>query len=306
MPETLFCYFEVGAHEDTLEIDGVQLFPPIPFGHVDAPFAVTQVDRDAESGLRLRVTGYTFRFDGSETVTEAGTELLPMTFQITSVESMPVDPPAITINILKDSEGRLMIASFQTAQSFESSPLDQDKECKEWPMFCKWRAILADRINNIKSSMRKGCHRRPHHMPNPMEQDTVEGKPPHAFRPGYPHPHHHHRPHHFGQDGHHHHSHHRMHMFLRRAMFTILIPILIGIFAGTLTYLVGMALGCLIAIIVAKVRGQSPYQRIALDEEEVREDEPRDEKQMYAELPDYDSPPVYEEAAEKEVVEESK
>lgn len=97
-----------------------------------------------------------------------------------------------------------------------------------------------------------------------------------------------------------------MHMLIRRAFFTILIPILIGIFAGTLTYLVGMALGCLIAVIVAKVRGRDLYERIALDEEEPEYVEERSEKEVYAELPEYDAPPVYEEAAEKEVVDETK
>jgi ABC-type antimicrobial peptide transport system permease subunit len=96
-------------------------------------------------------------------------------------------------------------------------------------------------------------------------------------------------------------------MFLRRAFFTILIPILIGIFAGTLTYLVGMALGCLIAIVVAKVRGRGSYERIALEDDEEENDDfdgakPSNEKEVYAELPQYEAPPVYEEAAEKEVV----
>lgn len=98
-------------------------------------------------------------------------------------------------------------------------------------------------------------------------------------------------------------------MFLRRAFFTILIPIVIGIFAGTLTYLIGMALGCLIAITVAKFRGQS-YQRIALEDVEDAEDaedaeefEVRSEKEEYAELPAYDAPPNYEDPVEKEVAE---
>jgi len=95
-------------------------------------------------------------------------------------------------------------------------------------------------------------------------------------------------------------------MFLRRAIFTILVPILIGIFAGTLTYLIGMALGCAIAILVAKVRGRAPYESVAQEEEDLEDAAPKDsEKEVYAELPDYDAPPVYEEAAEKEVVDEA-
>jgi hypothetical protein len=294
--------FEVGAKEDTLDIDGVQLYPPT-FGFSSAPFYVTQVDpqKESEEALRLRVTGYTFHYNSAETVTEAGTELLPMTFRITSIESRPVEPPALTINLLKDVSGRLMIASFQAATAVEESPIEQEKECKEWPMLCKWKSILADKISGVKNSIGKGCHKhRPAH--NPMEEETTEGKPPHTFRPGHHRPHH--RPHHFGQNGHRHH-HHRMHMFLRRAFFTILIPILIGIFAGTLTYLIGMALGCLIAIVITKIRGHGPYERIALEDEEEDIEEPRSEKQEYAELPTYDAPPVYQEAVEKEVAEET-
>jgi len=156
---------------------------------------------------------------------------------------------------------------------------------------------MADRIEQIKD-MRKprpGCHKRPHagaRPNNPMEHEGMAGKPPHRFRPGKAHPHHH--PHHMGQ-----HRHHDFAKMVRRAFFTIFVPILIGIFAGTLTYLVGMALGCLIAITVAKVRGQR-YQPIALDEEDVEEAEERGEKEEYAELPAYDAPPVYEEAADEE------
>jgi ABC-type antimicrobial peptide transport system permease subunit len=97
-----------------------------------------------------------------------------------------------------------------------------------------------------------------------------------------------------------------MHMFLRRAFFTILVPILIGIFAGTLTYLIGMALGCLIAITVARVRGQT-YQPIALEEdvEDAAADE-RSEKHEYAELPAYEAPPVYADAPEKKATGETK
>jgi hypothetical protein len=219
-----------------------------------------------------------------------------MTFEITSVEGTEVNPPALEINVLKDAEGRLMIASFDAAKSIEATPTDEEKECKEWPLLCKWRSIVADRIEKMKK-MGSGCHKRPYSS-NPMEHDSLQGKPAHRFRPGMHHPHHHHM-------GHRHR--HQLKTFLRRAFFTIFVPILIGIFAGILTYLVGMALGCLIAITVAKVRGQR-YQRVALEEdvEDVAAPEERGEKEEYAELPAYDAPPVYEEAAAKGTEEESK
>lgn len=258
---------------------------------------VTQIGPNSKDGVKLSVTGYQFRYNGAETVSEAGIELLPMTFQLTSVQGFAIHPPELTINVLKDTEGRLMIASFQTGEA-DNAPVDQKKDCNEWPLYCKWKNILGDKMDKMKK-MGKGCHKRPHGhgRPNPMEEDGTVGKPPHRFRPGQPHPHHHH-----GHKGPHHHGHHhRFHMFLRRAFFTILIPILIGIFAGTLTYLIGMALGCLIAIIVARFRGQS-YQRIALEDEVVvEESEEQGEKEEFAELPAYDAPPIYEEADQKEV-----
>jgi len=310
--------FEIGREEDTLEIDGVQLYPPV-FGRLLAPFSVAQVNphkgpEETDDALRLQVTGYTFHYNSAETVTEDGAELLPLEFRLTSIEFQAVDPPALTINLLKDANGRLMIASFEaTAKPKPNSPADQEKECQEWPLYCKWKHILADKVEGVKNSIGKGCHKMK--GGNPMEQDTPYGKPPHKSQPSQHHAHHHeehhhhHKGHHHHHDGHHHHHdghHHKMHMAIRRAFFTVLIPILIGIFAGTLTYLIGMALGCLIAVIVAKVRGSSAYEPVSLDDEEEGPAAPHDsEKAVYAELPEYDAPPVYEEAAEKEVVNEA-
>lgn len=219
-----------------------------------------------------------------------------MNLQINSIEGIPVTPPTLTINVLKDTNGHLMIASVETVQPSKDNPSASGKDCNEWPLLCKWKSIVANRLEKLKKAG-KGCHKRPHGHGNgnPMEHETLAGKPPHRSRPGHPHPHH--RPHHMDQEGHR--QHHRVHMFMRRAFFTILIPVLIGIFAGTLTYLVGMALGCLTAIVIAKIRGQT-YQRIALVED-VEGAVIESEKEEYAELPAYDSPPVYEEAAEKEV-----
>lgn len=284
--------FNVGIQEDSLNIDGVQLYPPT-FKYFTQPFTISQVNPDGEN-LPLRVTGYNFHYTSAETVSEAGIELIPMTFQINSIEGKQVDPPALTINLLKDPNGKLMIASFTLVDAAENTPAEEVKECKEWPLLCKWRAIMADRISSVKSHMGKpGCHGR---KGNAMSEETTEGKPPHRFRPGHPH----HRPHHM--QGHEGHRHHRFHMMLRRAFFTVLIPILIGIFAGTLTYLIGMALGCLIAVAIAKFRGQSVYESVAQDEESADLEE-CGEKQAYDDLPEYDAPPMYEATAEKEVVE---
>jgi hypothetical protein len=278
--------------------NGYQLFPPNLNEGIPS-FYVTQTDQtdpdSAKEPLRLLVTGYTFRYNGAETVSEAGMELLAMSLQISSLNGVAVEPPVLQINVLKDTSGSLMIHSFETTRTLRASPLVQNEDCNEWPLLCKWKSVVAERIEKMKK-MGKGCHKRPHGQHNPMAEDTMQGKPPHRFRPGRPH----HRSHHAG---HGHHSQHRMHLFARRAFFTIFIPIIVGIFAGTVTYLVGMVLGTLIAIIIAKVRGQE-YQRIALDEEEdveVGDAKVQSEKEEYAELPAYDAPPIYEEPVQKEV-----
>jgi len=287
--------FNTGRQEDSLDIAGFQLYPP-SLNAAIGEFYVTQIDPHAASNLRLRVTGFQSRFNGAETISEAGMELLPLTLQITSLEGVPVSPPELKINLLKDANGRLMIASFETTHPTEDTPALEDEECNEWPLLCKWKGIVAERIEKMKK-MGKGCHKKPHGHHNPMEDDDLHGKPPHRFRPGRPHPHH--RPHHIGHHGKGHHG-HRVHMFLRRAILTILIPIVVGIFAGTVTYLIGMAVGCVIAIIIAKVRGQQ-YQPVALEEDVEQpqiESKERNEKEEYAELPAYDAPPVYEDAKE--------
>ncbi|KAH7410090.1 hypothetical protein DE146DRAFT_336393 [Phaeosphaeria sp. MPI-PUGE-AT-0046c] len=298
--------FEIGSNEHTLTVgDGYQLFPP-NMNEGKPSFYVTQLHPASDEPLDLLVTGYTFRYNGAETISEEGLELLPMTLQIASLDGVEVSPPLLAINVLKDASGDLSIASFSTSQPSETTIVGQDTNCNEWPLLCKWKAIVAERIEKMRQ-MGKGCHKRPHGQHNPMAEETFEGKPPHRFHPGRPHHHPHHRPHYTGQ------GQDRMHTFARRAFFTIFIPIIVGVFAGTVTYLIGMVLGTIIAIIIAKVRGEccfmgQKFERIALEEdveEGEAEIESQDEKQAYAELPAYDAPPVYE-ATPEEKVDESK
>lgn len=279
------------ADETNLNVGGIQLYPPALSRDT---VHVTQID--AEEELRLRATGFQFRYNGAETVSDAGNELLFLSLRITDIEDVPVPLPELTIYLLKDTEGHLMIASAHpTPPGEERLPTDEAEACNEWPLLCQWKKMVADRINRLRKAG-KGCQNRPHgHGYNPMTEEALEGKPPHRFHSGQPHHGPHHRPHgmgyHHGRNG-------RAQEFLRRAFFTILIPIVIGIFAGTVTYLIGMALGCLMAITIAKIRGQD-YQRIALEED--GEEAEESEKTKYAELPAYEAPPVYDEVSEKEV-----
>ncbi|KAH8712278.1 hypothetical protein GQ44DRAFT_730700 [Phaeosphaeriaceae sp. PMI808] len=294
--------FAIGSHGDTLEIDkGYQLYPPA-VNEALAPFHVTQIDPHAETPLRLRVTAYTLSYNSAVTISEQGTELFPMTLQIAALEGTAIKPPALTINVLKDASGRLMMASIKLTPVSEPKSTKAEKKCSEWPLFCKWKSIVANRVEKMKG---KGCSKRPHGLHNPMEEDTMEGKPPHRFHPDRLHGRPHHRPHHKGHkhhgNRHGHHSQHRLRMFASRALFTVLIPIAIGILAGAVTYFIGMALGTFIAILIVKVRGQE-YQRIMLDEEvEEHKVGGQSDTAEYAELPAYDEPPVYEEGCDGKV-----
>ena len=258
----------------------MQLYPPT-FIPSTQPFRVAQVNPAGGDNLPLRVTGYNFHYTSAQTVSEAGIELIPVTFGLTAIEGAPVAPPALTINLLKDPNGKLIIASFAVADTTAHSSANDEKDCNEWPLYCKWKAIMAERMERLKSKA-GGCHG---HVPAPLAEVDVdadaETKPPHAFRPGHPH-------HNMGHGDHmrHHHGHHRMHVVLRRAFFTILIPVLVGVFAGTLTYLVGMALGCVVAVVLAKIRGRPAYTHVPFEDDEFD-----DEKG--AELPGYEAPPGY-------------
>jgi len=294
---SLLIDFAIGQNQDTLEISGVQLYPP-SFSHFADPFYVSQVaSESASDSKRLRITGYAFHYNTAETISEAGTELLPMTFKITSIESQPISPAALTIFLLKDVSGHLMIASISPAPAAaESSPKEETKECKEWALLCKWKSIISDKIQGVKTSLSKGCHKG-----NPMRPGG-HGKPPHRARPARPH----HRPHHHDK----HHGHHSRHRALvRKLLFTFIFPIIIGTIVGALVYILGMAVGRFIAFMWWSLRGRAQYESILQDEEEGSDDfdGKGSDKEVYCEPPVYDgeAPPIYEEAAEKEVVGES-
>ncbi|KAF1915844.1 hypothetical protein BDU57DRAFT_515608 [Ampelomyces quisqualis] len=290
---TFLLHLHTSGYEDTvLQTEtGHQLFPP-SINDGKPSFYVTQVDPNHDEPLHLLVTSYTLRFNGARAYPEQGVELLPMALQIASVEGVAVELPILEIEVIKEASGSLLIASMGATQP------TKEENCNEWPLLCKWKDIVAERIEKMKK-MGKGCGKRPHGHSNPMMGGVWQGKPPHRFRPGRPHHGPHHGPHHMD---HGHHSQHRVHSFARRAFFTVLIPIIVGVFAGTVTYLLGMVLGTMIAIVIAKVRGQE-YRRIAL-EEDVEEGEAQCEKHAYGELPAYEAPPVYEASGEK--VNESK
>lgn len=138
-------------------------------------------------------------------------------------------------------------------------------------------------------------HGPPHHDEGDHEGWKPGQGPPPWVKHGWKHGH---GPHGHGPHGHMRHGgfHRAMHIF-GRVMLTVLVPILLGIAAGMVTYLLGMIFGAVIVAIYMKIRGRrEKYSRVALEEEvaefEIDDEEtPRnsfDEKDQLLE-----SPPEY-------------
>lgn len=85
-------------------------------------------------------------------------------------------------------------------------------------------------------------------------------------------------------------------------MVTVFVPIVLGVAAGMITYLLGMVLGAIVAFAWAKARPAGAYQRIALAEEDI--ESPRgsmDKVEFVDEKVDIEAPPQYAEVEGKEI-----
>jgi len=227
-----------------------------------------------------------------------------MHLQIHALEQRPVHIPEVVVTAVKDQNSELLLLKTEASDK-PYSPQTSQKECHNWPLLCKWRAMVAGRLEAMRHKFKSGCHKRPgfvmtkhgkkphhgkpHHRPHGASEEPHHGKPHH----GKPHHHHHHH--------HHPKAHHIMHK-VARVLLTVVIPLLVGILAGMLTYLVGMVVGTGIALLWIKIRARrQQYAPVALadtDEEDGRESLEK------AELVDeeyVEAPPVYVEVEGKEI-----
>jgi len=309
---SLVLNISVGAQPETLELNGFRFYPP-PMGIMMTPPApsIAQVPSDLSlAEIRekpeqylsqpLLVTGWSFRAGSSHTASESGEEVLTMTLHISSLAGQSVAVPDINIKSLKGPDAKLLILGVisEPASSIPTSPEEQQKqECENWPLLCKWKAIFANKLQGVKTSLGKlkGCHKRP-------GSGMMHHRPAHNM-------HHNEEPH---KKPHHHHDHHRLHSLFRaisHVTLSIFVPVLVGIAVGTMTYIVGMLIGCTAAFIWARLRPSGgAYVALSADGEEGPSGSGDSEKEVYvfgAESESEDkyevAPPVYEEV-EKEVV----
>ncbi|KAI9758760.1 MAG: hypothetical protein M4579_002863 [Chaenotheca gracillima] len=175
------------------------------------------------------------------------------------------------------------------------SPSDQEKageakECTTLPLLCKWKALVAAKINKMKSSVK-------HHCPNKFHPFRPNG----ASRPGRLPTHNHFRPH---FDHRQHHRHHGAMHIIKRIVINVVFPIFVGIAAGMTASILGMIVGQFVVFAWRRLYrrgGRGTYDAVPQDENS-SEEYPRDEKVA---LPEEDLP-AYEDAVETVVVEEKR
>lgn len=306
--------------------------PPVPYiAQVPATASLVDIKSDPKKYTSdpLRLTSWSFQTRSAQT-TKPGEEILNIRIQLSALERQPINVPEITIHALKNIEGQLALLKVDTGMDRPHGHHGPPNECHEWPLLCKWRAIIASKFHGLKGGIKglkgHGCHMgkgmmggRPHHAinrPPPTNMhhgpnshhdgagaiDEHRGPPP----PHHGGPPHHGKPHHGFPHHHGHHGHHnrpsRVFNVIGRVLLTVFVPIVLGVAAGMITYLLGMFVGAIVAFIWAKVRPEGRYQRITLAEEGI--ESPRDsmDKTEYIdEKVNVEAPPQYAEVEGKEI-----
>lgn len=323
----LFLQVQVNTKSNTIELNGAQIYPPpnpfdLIFGQSQPVPTVSQVlstvslkdiERNPERYAHpLKLTGYGLSASTVHSSKETNEEVIKIKLDINSLEGQRINMAPIIITALKNPEVELMVLNVELQKQEEATP------CDHLPILCKVKGLIQSVKHkmhgncNMHGHMGMGHHMRPHHISAAEQHKEEEIKEPHRShnRPHRPHrrPHHHH-PHgkmkhhgHRPHGPHHHHTHH-MHSFIHqvaRALLTIVVPLLLGVLAGMVTYTVGMLLGTFIALIYIRWRSsRNSYQAVALgDEEALGEDEEFDEvyeKETYHD----ETPPTYIEVENK-------
>jgi hypothetical protein len=271
---------------DSLLINDIPVFPP-RFGRVATPIKAIQVaDNDNKLRSSVQVTGYTFTYSPAVTVDEDGLELIPITFKIFSVERQDISLAEVNIMLLKDTKGSLYIGSVSKAMASGSGRVVDPATCRKWPSLCKIKSMSMAKFNELKAAF--GCHgpsSRPQHGRPHLSRPHVVGQHrPHLTRPQ-----------HTGQ-----HRHHRQRGPLFHGFVGIFVlPILLGLAAGFLTYAVIMFFGLLISYIYAAIRGAPRNGYVVLVEDEEQAAIKETEAHADAELP-ADAPPSYQDIPEKQ------
>ena len=301
--------FTVSESGEELELSGYPLYPPQLHGNAviyvnQVPAAATTDDKARTTPLE--VTSSVLRFESEHAVSPFGDAVVTIKFRILGLERQRMDLDEVVIDLLKTSDGELLIlkidhVSLRDLPPFHPQPRgppvslspDMMKECDMLPaQICKIKNLLEAKV----AALRFG---HPHPCPGREGAAHLHTDDRPAF--GSPNPADHHgRPHHtrpYG-DVHGPHEHHFLHGFARAAI-AILIPIMAGITVGLTISVLGLLVARAISWVWTTVvrSGHRKCVGVAKQERAV------EEGKIFLPSAELEALPVYEEASPYEDIE---
>ena len=298
--------FSVGTDGRSLEVNGVKAYPASPFRWpkpLRAPQLPVGADAKKIKGCMrnvLTISEYSWAFH-VEGVSDEGGEVVFGTFRPISLEGERIHVPVVSVKMIRDVAGQLTIASVTQEDADEALPtlpsFGQSGDCHGPAIFCRLKDIMHKSFKGFKSAI-KGCGKKAknahgkinsHPVFKAGDHDSngngdVTAPPQHGLA-------------------------RFAHIFLHVSKM-VLLPMLIGIFAGFLVYAVGMAAGLFIAFVWIAIRkwragGRGTYVHLSEGDETLSEEEV-DVKDMLkseylAEKEQQEPLPVYKETDDKEV-----
>lgn len=289
---------------DQLLLNGLQLYPIDPSVlALGASLTADQLVKTPAGSWNYASSprlGYSMSVSSPELSPDQQLGLISVKIQIQQLGQTFMNGfPTMEVKLLETPSRKLMIGD--VAIKAAQAPTEAGQECTS--ILCKWRAIVAAKLAQLKAS--KGCGgARPKHEIT-AAPGGISSHPASIVKDG---PMIHVKPHHGHHGGHRAHRHRHRHggfaRFLRGIVFHVFVPIMIGIVVGIMASLVGMVVGH-IAIFIWRMlfrRGERASCRRIRHEESISKDD-EDSKSL---LGHDNPPPVYEEAPayEDAVVEE--
>jgi len=281
---------------DHLMLNGVQLYPIDP-AVMALTYSLTadQLVKTPEGNWNYAASprlGYSLSISSPELSPDQQLGLISIRLEIEQLgRTFMSGFPVIEVKLLETPSRKLMIGDVAIK---EQTPTEAGQECTS--IICKWKAIIAAKISQLKASHGCGGSRAKHES---TASSVAESSSPAALVKGGPmkpvKPNHH--GHHGGHRAHRHRHRHRhsgFARFLRGLVFHVFIPIMIGVVVGIMASLVGMVVGH-IAIFIWRMlfrRGERAPCRRVQHEESLGKDDENSKSLLGHDNP----PPVYEEA----------
>ncbi|KAI9802555.1 MAG: hypothetical protein M1833_001627 [Piccolia ochrophora] len=272
-----------GETRESLSVNGIPLFPPRPLhsgmSATQIPSGMSLIEANTESvsgSVQSRQLSYEALIRTEKNLQRS--EILSMEFKVLAVDNKAVsDLDIVEVHFISLAHGEhLQILHVTHKPSGAQTPATPGeaggaKGCKTYPLLCKWKALVASKMANMRNKL-PGCHKA-----RPTVHIPTTHTPPHS------HEHSHSRPR----------PHHRQRITLLRVMkriaFQVIVPIFVGIVAGMTASLVGMIVGHLIVLAWRKFyRGDTRGTYVVLEHpHEARDGDEKDGLLSDDDLPEY-------------------